>query len=497
MPHRLRNARGWLPCAFITNPTREAKQATFSAILRELVELEGLSPRYVPEIFALCGDHVALNELCGLVRPGRSHHACLYCESFSIKGPASSEVVMRSSQRAQEVQESFRTVSQTRQNQIKRDTGYLPGGTPTLALLRQLEFDPFTSCLMDLDHVESGHAAKFLCKLILQGHHDQALRRLEIARSWLPSHVGPIPRLDHAKKMSFGEWRLLLQLAEVLLWDVLPASHLALLQLQTRYLAIFSDRFSSAAELQLAIALVKSHRDFLMVCFADKLPNTKLNLHTSRFSSQVAHMNPAASAHWLLVNGWHVATLKSPEQASSPLLVRDSIIAKRDFVLFHKNLPPTTTPHDACPVSVLRVVSICEGHVEGQLWRRSSCRSCPFPTFRETEDIVIVPTTSLLEKVMIVPDCSGKLDGDCLLNTRFGGAWSRDAWVGVSGPVWYITNIWYSGLVEYQLRLVLILVLVGVPSGTLWYTFGTLWYPFGTFLVLFWYFLVLAPFHLV
>ncbi|KAJ4455678.1 hypothetical protein PAPYR_9329 [Paratrimastix pyriformis] len=437
MDQRTRNSsRGWLPLAIISSPTREAKQAALISIINDILSLQSSSS--VPELYALCGDHVALNELCGLVRPGRSHHGCLYCETFALNQTTTSPPVFRTLQRAQTVHASFQAANKTQQAVLKRETGYLPDGTPALESMQQMDFDPFFSSLLDVDHVEAGHVCKTVCNTILSGHRDTIIHRLERLREWLPSRVGPPPRIGHIKKMSFSEWRLLTQILPVLLWDQLPRAQLALLLTQCKYLSILYNRLAPLEDLQLAIGLIHRHRDFLPLCLTINKPS--LNLHSSpcalerlvnefgspslyrtqrmealhkqmkRLSSQVAHMKADMSARWLLTNAWNAMTMtKAEARVPSHHMLGDSVLQKDDFILC--DLVNT--------VKVARIISLTEGSAECRVWQRVP-HSCPFPVFISTEERVHIPHSGMLEKVMLVPDCSIPSSNDSpyfLLNT--------------------------------------------------------------------------------
>ncbi|KAJ4454082.1 hypothetical protein PAPYR_11301 [Paratrimastix pyriformis] len=217
IPHRIRNTVGWLPLGVLANPTRLAKQTLFQCICQDFVaaQEQATSPQSpFPVLFAVTGDSVALAEICGVVRPGRSAHGCLYCETFARNStsvcPAENSTP-RTPAREAELQRRFESASNATSQRLQRDTGYLPTGCPALRF--PLGFDPYVSALPDLDHIESGHTTRFILARVLQGPlRSLAIARLEQLRDHLPSHVGALPRLSHAKKLSFTELRLLLQL---------------------------------------------------------------------------------------------------------------------------------------------------------------------------------------------------------------------------------------------------------------------------------------------
>ncbi|KAJ4453516.1 hypothetical protein PAPYR_11996 [Paratrimastix pyriformis] len=442
IPHRIRNTVGWLPLGVLANPTRLAKQTLFQCICQDFVaaQEQATSPQSpFPVLFAVTGDSVALAEICGVVRPGRSvlvspivpsllgrsAHGCLYCETFARNStsvcPAENSTP-RTPAREAELQRRFESASNATSQRLQRDTGYLPTGCPALRF--PLGFDPYVSALPDLDHIESGHTTRFILARVLQGPlRSLAIARLEQLRDHLPSHVGALPRLSHAKKLSFTELRLLLQLCGPMLWDSLPAHLFQVVVTQTKYLSLLYNRFSTLSELKLAGELMVHHRRFI-----ESLPlssHAHLNLHTAlcalpsliphfgspalfrsqrnehlhrnmkRFSGQTAHMDPTMSSKFLLTAAWHTVTITPPAPASPPhVLIGDAIVLPGDFVLVESR-------------QLIEVRGITERTVDGQLWRLTSrvC-PCPFPTFARTEECLSVPVAVLREKVMLLP-CFG------------------------------------------------------------------------------------------
>ncbi|KAJ4453397.1 hypothetical protein PAPYR_12140 [Paratrimastix pyriformis] len=145
-----------------------------------------------PVLFAVTGDSVALAEICGVVRPGRSAHGCLYCETFARNStsvcPAENSTP-RTPAREAELQRRFESASNATSQRLQRH-GVPAHWLPSSPL--PLGFDPYVSALPDLDHIESGHTTRFILARVLQGPlRSLAIARLEQLRDHLPHTSGP------------------------------------------------------------------------------------------------------------------------------------------------------------------------------------------------------------------------------------------------------------------------------------------------------------------
>ncbi|KAJ4455134.1 hypothetical protein PAPYR_9982 [Paratrimastix pyriformis] len=423
--HQQRNSiGGWVPLAVIAQPTREKKMALFQAICQEIATQN--DPTLRLELFALTGDHVGLSEIAGTVRPGRAIHGCLTCESFGTRD--SVRRIPRTPARALEVAAKIKAASsKARALRIQQDSGYRLDSCPAIPL----GFDPFRCSLMDLDHTESGHVARFVVSRIVTAPlRNLVIERLRMLQGLLPSECGILPRYQHQKKMSFSELRLLVQLLAPLLWDRLPTQHLIILRAQCRYLAVMYDRFATRSELAAVSSLVQSHRTFLDLCF-DKPAESAVNLHSSlcwlpdlirnfgspalyrsqrteslhkfmkKAAAQVAHMSPSTSASWLLINTWHTITIARPAPRPPVLTIGDSEIARDDHLI----------ARDGASFVLLRVSSVDPAGVDGTVFERTSTHpECPMPTFRPSKVVSRFLPCDLLAQAMVLPDVTDKLN---------------------------------------------------------------------------------------